>query len=290
MDPIDLFIGCEGLLGVVTEVEIGLVDRIEKTLSVIAYFGSRDGAFDFVDCGVTGRGTFDFLSLEYFDRRALDFLRAKYPDIPRGAAGAVLFELPYDKLEEHNPYPGNSLVTRLRAVLDEHRCVAHWAIPGSRREDMRLFRHALPEAVNEYVRQRAGKIGSDMAVPHARFREMMDVYEREAEASGIPFVMFGHIGDDHVHLNFLPENAEEAGRAKLAYTRLARAAVAFGGTISAEHGVGKKTIIDERGRSVPYLMALYGERGLEAIARVKRALDPKCILNVGNMVPAEMLG
>ncbi len=289
MDPVDLFIGCEGILGIIREVEVALIGRIHKTLTVVAYFGARTDALDFVDAGVTGRGAFDFLSLEYFDRRSLDFMRGRYPDIPAGAAAAVLFELPYGELKEHNPYPVNHMVSRLRETLEEHRSVSHWAIPGSRREDVRLFRHALPEAVNQFVRRRAGKIGSDMAVPHQRFREMIDIYEREAAHSGVRFLMFGHIGDDHLHLNFLPENAHEANRAKLAYTKLARAAVALGGTISAEHGVGKKTIFDENGRSVPYLQALYGVRGLQVIANVKKALDPNRILNLGNMVPAEML-
>jgi D-lactate dehydrogenase (cytochrome) len=158
------------------------------------------------------------------------------------------------------------------------------------REDVRLFRHSLPEAVNEFVRRRVGKIGSDMAVPHEQLREMMNAYQEESETSGVRFLMFGHVGDDHVHLNYLPEDEAEAGRALAAYSRLARKAVALGGTISAEHGVGKKTILDEGGRRIPYLDVLLGETGLRAIARVKKALDPRCILNVGNMVPEEMLG
>ena len=289
MTPIDLFIGSEGLLGVVTEIEVALVERIEQTLTVIAYFAERDRTLDFVDAGVSGRGPLSFLSLEYFDGRSLDFMRGKYPDIPDSVAAAVLFELPYGKSGGDSPYPESDVLKELRGELDAHGAVSNWAVPGSRREDARLFRHSLPEAVNEYVRKRAGKIGSDMAVPHDRFREMMDAYEHEAGVTGVRFLMFGHIGDDHVHLNFLPDDAEGAKRAKLAYSHLAAKAVALGGTISAEHGVGKKTVLDESARTVPYLQVLYGVAGLRAIAKVKKALDPNAILNIGNMVPAEML-
>ncbi len=332
MESIDLFIGSEGLLGIITEAEVALVDRPMQTLTVVSYFGTRDGALGFVDSGVValasrpclhaqacpersrrdgrathgqdGRATddrtrpemmlqsperFRFLSLEYFDHRSLDFMRPKYADIPEGAAAAVLFELPYDESEPHNPYPPSGLLSSLEDSLARHGALSNWAVAASRRVDLRLFRHSLPEAVNEFVRTRAGKIGSDMAVPHERLREMMDAYEREAGSSGVRFLMFGHIGDDHVHLNFLPEDQDAARRAKLAYSRLARTAVALGGTISAEHGVGKKTIIDETGRSAPYLEVLYGASGLRAIANVKNALDPNRILNIGNMVPAEML-
>ena len=287
MEPIDLFIGCEGLLGATSEIEIGLVDRPAQTLTVIAYFGSHDDALDFVDAGrAEGRGL-GFLSLEYFDPRALDFMREKHESIPQDAAAAILFEVAYDQAETHNPYPSGDMLAKLQAVLRAHRSVRNWAVPSSRREDVRLFRHLLPEAVNEYVRKRAGKLGTDMAVPHDRLREMIGAYESESAACGVRFLMFGHIGDDHVHLNYLPENEEELKRAKLAYTRLARAAVALGGTISAEHGVGKKTIVYEDGRVAPYLDVLYGAAGLEAIANVKKALDPNGILNLGNMIPAE---
>jgi len=288
MEPIDLFIGCEGLLGVISEIEVGLVERPGQTLTVIAYFGSRNDALDFVDAARSDERPLDFLSLEFFDRRALDFMREKHPGIPEGAA-AVLFELTYDAAERHNPYPGGSTLSTLQDILKVHRAICNWAVPGSRREDVRLFRHLLPEAVNEYVRKRAGKLGTDMAVPHDRLREMMDVYETESDACRVRFLMFGHVGNDHVHLNYLPEDDDEAKRAKRAYTRLARKAVELGGTISAEHGVGKKTIICEAGRTAPYLEVLYGAAGLEAIANVKKALDPNCILNIGNMIPAEML-
>jgi D-lactate dehydrogenase (cytochrome) len=289
MEPIDLFIGCEGLLGVVSEVEIGLVDRPPRSLTVIAYFNSHTDALDFVDAGQTEGRSLGFLSLEYFDARALDFMREKHSGIPQGVAAAVLFEVAYGQAGEHNPYPGGDMLSGLGALLERHRVAHNWAVPGSRREDVRLFRHLLPEAVNEYVRKRAGKLGTDMAVPHDRLRELMDAYETESAACGVRFLIFGHIGNDHVHVNYLPENEEELKRAKQAYTRLARTAVALGGTISAEHGVGKKTIVYEDGRVAPYLDVLYGPAGLEAIAAVKRALDPSGILNLGNMVPAEML-
>lgn len=289
MEPIDLFIGSEGLLGVVTEVEVNLAERVPQTLTVVAYFNSRDDALELVDSIVSGGGARGHLCVEYFDARALDFMRQDHPDVPEGTAGAILFELPYHGAGKHNPYPPSDLLRCLQRELQKYRALLDWAVPGSRREDIRLFRHSLPEAVNEYVRGRVGKIGSDMAVPHDRLREMMDAYERESAASGVRFLVFGHIGEAHVHLNYLPENDEEAERAKAAYSRLARIAVGLGGTISAEHGVGKKVILDERGCSVPYLQVLYGERGLRAIANVKRALDPGLILNIGNMVPAEML-
>lgn len=289
MEPIDLFIGCEGLLGIISEIEILLVDRIEHTLSVIVFFGKREDALAFVEKSSSPSCEFHFLSLEYFDHRALDFMRGKYPGIPHEKAEAVLIEIPYKEEDKNTPYPKNYLMRHLEEFLVDHNSIANWAVPSARRENVRQFRHSLPELVNEYVRARVGKVAGDLAVPREKFREMMDAYEHECGGSGIRFLMFGHIGDNHIHLNFLPDDHESAKTAKVTYQKLVQKAVSLGGTITAEHGVGKKMIRDASGKEYPCLAAQYGESGMKAIAQVKRTLDPNLILNVGNMVPREML-
>ena len=79
------------------------------------------------------------------------------------------------------------------------------------------------------------KVGTDFAVPDERLQWMMDAY---AEVD-LPYVMFGHIGDNHLHLNMLPRTPDELVYAKEMYDELARIAVEYGGTVSAEHGIGK---------------------------------------------------
>lgn len=289
MDAVDLFIGAEGLLGCFTDATVRLIRRPSRTLSVVAYFGSDEDALNFVDAAVRKIIQVEFLSLEYFDRGALDFMRGKYPDIP-GAAAAVLFETGYGRDAEAAMYPSGEFLRKIEACLAAHRSCGNWSIGFNGREAVRLFRHSLPEAVNDYVRKRCGKIGTDLAVPHGRMREMMAAYREEAGEAKVPYVMFGHIGNDHLHLNFLPDDAESAARAKRAYGRLAAKAVALGGTISAEHGVGKKTISMDGGKAVPYLELMYGKDGLAAIAGIKRALDPLGLANPGNIIPAQKAG
>jgi len=147
-------------------------------------------------------------------------------------------------------------------------------IPYQKAIEIHLFRHSLPEAINEYVRARVGKIASDIAVPHTHFREMQAYYQSISKETGVPFLMFGHIGNDHLHLNYLPENAAQLKKAKTAYEKLLLKAVELGGTVSAEHGVGKKQIL-------PFL---YGAKGLAIIKNIKQQFDPQLILNLGNMI------
>lgn len=287
MDAIDLFIGSEGLFGCFTDIHIKLTELVEKTLTSIVYFDNLNEALDFVDSGVTKSSLLPFLSLEFFDENSLDLMRQKNPQIPQAAA-AVLFELAYDENSDNTIYPSNNLLKIMEKELTNYQVTTTWCIPYTNHEDIRLFRHSLPEVVNEIVRSRFGKIGTDMAVPHARFREMMHIYQDECAQSEVPYVMFGHIGNDHIHLNFLPDSQEAYQKAKRAYTKIAVKAVALSGTISAEHGVGKKQILAPGfQKTIPYLEIQYQDKGLQIIRDIKKIFDSAYLLNIGNMIPKE---
>jgi len=135
---------------------------------------------------------------------------------------------------------------------------------------MRAFRHALPVSVNErIVRYRQKKVGTDMAVPDDKFASFLKFYKEKLDASGLDYVIFGHIGDNHLHANLLPKSDEEATRARHLYGRFIAQAIMLGGTISAEHGIGK--------HKSKYLYVQYGERFLNEMAQLKRAFDPRGI-------------
>jgi FAD/FMN-containing dehydrogenase len=146
------------------------------------------------------------------------------------------------------------------------------------RERFRLFRHALPEIVNDTVR-RAGalKMHSDYAIPLARNREMLAYYRTRLEQE-FPgrYVIFGHIGDAHVHVNLFsdPSNPAPANALLLEF---ARQAVFLGGTVSAEHGLGKRK---------SHLLALqYAPEHIALMRAVKHRLDPQNILGRGTLWP-----
>jgi D-lactate dehydrogenase (cytochrome) len=147
---------------------------------------------------------------------------------------------------------------------------------------LKAFRHALPEAVNDMVSdnkkkdERIYKVGTDMAVPDDRLEEMMGVYRSRLKKSGIDFVVFGHIGNNHVHVNMLPGSYEQLLEAKRLYTVFAREAVAMGGSVSAEHGIGKL--------KREYLALQYGRGAFGDMRAVKDALDPEGVLNPGDML------
>jgi len=267
MDWIDLFAGSEGTLGVVTEARLRLLPAPEALLAGVIFFSSDDAALNAVDDWRAGTST---RMLEYLDAPSLTLLRSRFPEIPGAARAAILFEQ-----ELENSHAAEAWLARIEAAhgLDES-----WlAESAADRERFRQFRHALPELVNDTCRRNGTlKMGTDHAVPVAHNREMLAWYRQRLEQE-FPgrYVIFGHIGDAHLHVNILPA-PEEAERATALLAEFARHAVALGGTVSAEHGLGKRKA---------HLLALqYAPEHLEAMRAVKRRLDPGNILGRGTLL------
>lgn len=288
VDALDLFVGSEGTLGVVAEVEVDLLPQPEGLLGGVVFFERDDDLLAFVGDARTASLqtrshhqtlTIDARALEYFDRESLDFLRAKYPAIPQGAAGAIFFEQETTRATEE------TLTAAWLALLERHTALldSSWFATGARdQERLREFRHALPVLVNEWLaRHGQRKVSTDIAVPDQHFAAMLNFYRDTLGASKLRFVIFGHVGDNHVHVNILPRDDAEAARAREIYMTFVRRAVSLGGTISAEHGVGKL--------KREYLRELYGDQALRDMAALKRAFDPACILGRGNIFAEEFL-
>jgi FAD/FMN-containing dehydrogenase len=263
MDWIDLFTGSEGTLGVVMEAELQLLPAPTDVLAGVVFLISDSVALDVVDAW---RGFPGLRMIEYFDARSLDCLRPHYSEIPGGAGAALLIEQENGDIDfwaEHAP--------------PEHVSNASWfAASDQDRERFRRFRHALPELVNATMRRRGFlKLGSDYAVPLARNREMLAHYHAELTQHALDYVIFGHIGDAHVHVNILPNSQAEFEAGQRLMLDFARHAVDLGGTVSAEHGLGKRKA---------HLLALqYTPAQIEAMQVVKRRLDPRWLLNRGNL-------
>ncbi|MBV9772142.1 MAG: FAD-binding oxidoreductase [Bryobacterales bacterium] len=258
MDWIDLFTGSEGTLGIVMEAELQLLPKPDDVIAGIVFLISDGAALDVVDAW---RGIPGLRMIEYFDANSLDLLRPHYPEIPSRAGAALLIEQEDGDIDfwaEHAP--------------DD----SWFAVSDQDRERFRRFRHALPELVNDTMRRRGFlKLGSDYAVPLARNREMLDEYHASLRQHALEYVIFGHIGDAHVHVNILPKSPAEFEAGQHLMLHFARYAVSLGGTVSAEHGLGKRKA---------HLLALqYTPAQIDSMKEVKRRLDPQWLLNRGNL-------
>lgn len=259
MDWVDLFIGAEGTLGIVLEAELSLLPQPRDLLSGVVFFDSDDAALRAVD---EWRAVEGLRMLEYCDSPSLLLLGEE-------AAAALIVEQ-----IEGDP---DAWIERLHAAgaLVER---SWFGTSTADRERFRRFRHTLPERVNSEVRQRGfQKIGSDYAVPISRNRKMLAYYR---ERLTLDHVIFGHIGDAHLHVNILPRTEAEAAVGREIMMDFARKAVELGGTVSAEHGLGK--------RKRHLLELQYTAEQIEAMKTVKRRLDPRWLLNRGNLFEPEL--
>ncbi|MCU1321025.1 MAG: linked oxidase domain protein [Acidobacteriaceae bacterium] len=265
MDWVDLFCGSEGTLGVTLEAEVTLLPIPKELFAGVVFFGSDDEALDAV---AHWRGVPELQMLEYADRNSLELLRGRYPEIPRDAVAALLIEAEGDDVD--------GWVARLEeagALIE-----ASWfAIGAKDRERFRAFRHSLPELVTETLRRRGFmNMGTDYAVPIAQNGAMLAFYRERLEQE-LPghYVIFGHIGDAHLHVNMLPATDAEASAATGLLKEFAAHAVKLGGTVSAEHGLGK--------RKAPLLELQYSREEIAAMRQVKERLDPLGLLGRGTL-------
>jgi len=284
MDLIDLFIGSEGTLGVISEIEIKLIKKPKDILPVFAHFSCEEDAVSFAKKlrEVARKGELPVLSIEFFDKYSVDFMRKKYPPptIPSESNGIIFFE------EETGSEEESVIIERTIDLVEKYNAIKSMIMDLERAKEIR---HALPEEVNKFVRSHGThKVATDICTPEETFDEMMRYYHEVGDEVEIPYVIFGHIGNFHLHFNFLPRNREELKIAVSACTKLLEKAVKLGGTISGEHGVGKKYYLKD-GERRPYIELMYGERGLIEMAKLKHAFDPNHILNVGNIIPEEYL-
>jgi D-lactate dehydrogenase (cytochrome) len=284
MDAIDLFIGQEGTLGVITQAQLSLLPFVDAAFSGVAFFKSKEESWRFARHArelskaarlAGSRDAVNAMTLEYFDRSALDILKDDYQDIPAFAGAAIFFEQDCD--DQHL----DPVISLWQSLLNQHEVSLDnvwFAMTEKSRGQFREFRHRLPERINELVTQNGlPKVGTDLAVPETHFKEMMKAYESVLGATKIPYLIFGHIGECHMHANILPRNQNEFDTARHAYIELVKRALAFGGTVSAEHGIGKTKHI--------FLEQMLGKHGISELIRVKSTLDPAWILNSGNMFP-----
>lgn len=269
MDYLDLFIGSEGTLGIVTEVEVALLSLPGRLFTGVVFFASDESALDAIDAWRSVPG---LRMLEYIDAGSLDMVRTRFPGIPAVARAAILTEQEVPANEDAE----DAWLTRLKA--SDALIEGSWfATSAADRERFRQFRHTLPEAVNDLARKRGlTTMGTDFAVPVAKNREMLRFYREtlDREFTG-QCLIFGHIGDAHVHVNFLAANSEEWQTAMRLITEFARKSVALGGTVSAEHGLGK--------RKRDFLKLQFTAEQIDAMKAVKRRLDPQWLLGRGTL-------
>ncbi len=272
MDWLDLLIGSDGTLGVFIKICLRLISKPDEFLSGVLFFEKEKYCWDLIPEIRSDSLVFP-CSLEYFDRFSLEMLREKYPNIPSKANAALFFEEDVAEAGNYDFTLGKWLtfLDKKNILLDES-----WFAQNEKDiETFHEFRHQIPSLVNERnSRAKREKIGTDMAVSDPHFLEMMGFYENVLSGQGIPYVIFGHIGDNHLHINLLPDSTQLKQASSL-YDQLASKIIAWKGTVSAEHGIGKK--------KRKYFYDMVGQENINDLEKIKKTFDTQGKLGRGNI-------
>ncbi|MBT8380145.1 MAG: FAD-binding oxidoreductase [Ignavibacteria bacterium] len=286
MDAIDLFIGSEGTLGVFTKIKLSLLDYPKSIFSTVIFFNEEMNALNFIHDArefsynsrkKNRKNTINATALEFFDKNSLKFLKNNYTQIPTNAAGAVWFE------QETSPEIEELLINSIAELIEKHNGNFNdsWlALTEKDRTEIENFRHSISAKVNEYITSHNfRKLGTDIAVPDDKLFNFYFQVVNDVKKNNLNYVVYGHFGNSHLHLNMLPKNNIEFMLAQNLYRQFCEDAINLGGTFSAEHGVGKN--------KKEYLIKMYGAEAVKKMIGIKKKFDSELLLGIGNVFDTE---
>lgn len=276
-DPIDWFIGSEGTLGIIVEAELSLLPLPHHVVGLAVLFTGEQEALNFV-IDTRESSTLSARCVEYFDEHAMEIARSATPaGIIPPDAGAMVY------VEEEIETDLDSALTRWMNLIET---VATDFEPlvfdgEARLREARKIRHSIPTTMNErgnrYRDSGGRKVSTDWAVPYRKLPEAIETARSLVKGLGIEEpVVYGHAGNGHPHQNFIARDARELTTIEGVVEETLKRVLALGGTVAAEHGIGKI-----KRRWLPLQM---NPLQISMMTAAKRDLDPLGILAPGNIL------
>ena len=263
-----LMVGSEGTLGVMTEVTLKLFPLPEAVSAAICHFPSIDAAvqttIELIQMGVP------IARCELLDANAIRAVN-KHSKL-------ALQEAPMLLMEFHGSAASvKEQAETVQALAADHGGEAfQWASTPEERTRLWAARHQSYFAALQ-TRPGCRCQSSDTCVPISRLAESINDSVSEAEASGIPYWIVGHVGDGNFHLSYLmdPNDSTEVAAVEQLNVQMVQRALRLNGTCSGEHGIGL--------HKMGYLVEEAGAGAVDMMRSIKRALDPKNIMNPGKV-------
>ena len=264
----DLFIGSEGTLGIITKVVLNLIPKPAARKTLLAVYPRMEDAAATVSAIIAAR--IIPCTLEFLDRVTIncveDFAKV---GLPRDADAVLLIET------DGHPAAVQDEADRMAALASQHG--ASSVRVAATAEEAAALATARRSAFSALARVAPTTILEDATVPRSELAKMIRFIQGISTKYDLKIGTFGHMGDGNLHPTFLTNerNHEEMHRVEAAMKEIFDFAVGLGGTITGEHGVGlaKKE----------FLKAALGDLNLDVMRRVKKAFDPKGILNPGKI-------
>lgn len=277
-DPVDWFVGSEGTLGIVVEAELSLVTAPIAPVGLAIAFPSSDAALNFV-VAARQQHSRSARCLEFFDEQALAIAASKHAVGSPSAKALVYLEDDAGETDDFEQLLSHWLgVAEMNDALVAD--IRAYQGPQAMR-DARSMRHSIPVTMNErgaaYRSAGGRKVSTDWAVPYERLRDALAESASAVARHGARHpVTYGHAGNGHPHQNFIAQDESELSRIHSAVEDTLRCVVEMGGTVSAEHGLGKL--------KRPWLGMQLAPRQVAIMRAMKTTLDPRGMFSPGNVL------
>ncbi|WP_207260746.1 FAD-linked oxidase C-terminal domain-containing protein [Desulfovibrio sp. Huiquan2017] len=259
-----LFTGAEGTLGVVTKAILKLIPQPEARTALLVAFDDLENAATAVVRIMHG-GVVPSV-MEFMEKTFIEAVEAyTHAGLPVDAAAMLLIELD----GEASSIPAK--IGRVRSICSELGMIEFRA--AANEEEAEAIWLARRAALPALARVAKGRLGGDPAAPIDRLADVVGTLHGLGEKYGLKVGCQGHAGDGNVHPHFFFDNDEQKALAAQARTEFHEYIISIGGTVSAEHGVGRE--------KAPYLVRQLGRAQVDAMWAVKKALDPNLIMNPG---------
>jgi glycolate oxidase len=266
-----LFTGAEGTLGTISQITLRLLSKPKYSATATAAFARIEDAAGAVTA-IMSSGIVP-TSIELMDRLTMECVEATAPcGLPVHSEALLLFAVDGN----YEAIVASELETI--AAIARSAGASDVRVARTPEESARLWnaRRSISPAL---ARRRPNKLGEDISVPRSAIVPMIRAIREIAARYALPIPVFGHAGDGNLHPNILCDrkDAAEMARVRLAAREIFEAALALGGTLSGEHGIG---LLKKQ-----FLEADLGPDVLALMRRIKDAIDPAGIMNPGKIFP-----
>lgn len=286
MDFVDLLVGSEGTLGVITAVDLKVIPEPPTTMALVVC-DTDEQAFA-LNARLRGQEADKRISGEPGGISAVEFMganarnlaqecRSDVPGVKGNALLLVQIETPDAEMTSVGEFLENCEKVGI-SVDDENRIFGATPDDTATKERFIALRESIPQAVNELLaRYGLTKVAGDYCVSPDKLTEMNEIVAQEG--NGQPCFYWGH-GEGNLHYNFLPATEEDRRSCVVSLVKAGRRIITeLNGVGSAEHGIGKNAVKQE------LLYALRGDTGIDEMREVKRAFDPHGMMAKGNIFP-----
>ena len=277
VDLIDLIIGSEGILGIITSCRLGLDNNPKNKLELFISLQNESEAIHFHDflnnylnddlSQITAMEYFGYNSQNYMNHK--EFLFSNEDDV------GIYLQIPiYNESMDSKIEEWTRIFQSFNAEIDLDKIIV-LNDPGNWNKFFEA-RHSIPDnALTKTQRLGGVSIITDTIVPKDKFRLYLEKVHTKLKKSNIEYLLFGHLGDCHLHFHLIPTKKQEKESLKI-YDYLIDLSSKLGGVYSAEHGTGKRKRNDFK--------KCYGTEAVEMVKKLKNTIDPNNYLNRGNLI------